>query len=90
MLFLLRPRQAWMPYYLPRNPEQQDVLNQQMRTAYHSTRRLPPYQPGGDQSSAPDVLAQLKSLAELRDSGALTDDEFGAAKAKVLSGSADT
>jgi hypothetical protein len=37
MLFLLRPRQTWMPYALPRSREQQDVYNQQLREAYAST-----------------------------------------------------
>jgi hypothetical protein len=89
MLFLLRPQQTYMPYYLPRDPVEQKLRNQQVRAAYDSTRRVPPYQPGED-TAPPDVIAQLKSLAELRKSGALTDDEFAAAKAKVLSQPADT
>ncbi len=89
MLFLLRPQQTWMPYSLPKDPVQQDVRNQQMRTAYDSTRRVPAFQPAAD-SSSPDVIGQLRSLAELHDSGALTDDEFALAKAKVLSGSPGT
>ena len=32
MLFLLRPRQTWMPYAVPRDRAQQDVYNQQLRT----------------------------------------------------------
>ncbi len=31
-----------------------------------------------------DVVTQLKQLAELRDQGILTDDEFAAQKAKIL------
>jgi hypothetical protein len=31
-----------------------------------------------------DVASQLKELAELRDQGILTDDEFAAQKAKIL------
>lgn len=31
-----------------------------------------------------DVVDQLKKLAELRDAGILTDDEFAAKKAKIL------
>ena len=89
MLFLLRPQQTWMPYALPRDPAQQDARNQQMRTAYDSTRRVPPYRPA-DGGSQPDVIEQLESLAELHDSGALTDEEFTRAKAKLLSGSAGT
>lgn len=32
-----------------------------------------------------DMFAQLKQLAELRDQGILTEDEFAAQKAKILS-----
>lgn len=38
--------------------------------------------PGGG-----DVVARLKELADLRDAGALTDEEFAAAKAQLLGGS---
>lgn len=38
----------------------------------------PPPPPG------PDLLEQLKKLAELRDAGVLTDDEFQAKKAEIL------
>jgi Short C-terminal domain len=31
-----------------------------------------------------DVVAQLKALAELKDQGVLTEDEFAAQKAKIL------
>ena len=79
-----------MPYSLPRDPVQQDVRNQEMRTAYDSTRRVPPYRPADGDGSQPDLIAQLKSLAELHDSGTLTDQEFTTAKAKLLSGSAGT
>ena len=33
---------------------------------------------------APDMIGQLKQLAELRDQGILTDQEFAAQKAKLL------
>jgi Short C-terminal domain len=37
------------------------------------------------QAAAPaDPIAQLKELAELRDSGVLTEEEFAAQKAKLL------
>jgi Short C-terminal domain len=35
-------------------------------------------------AAAPDPIAQLKQLAELRDQGILTDAEFDAQKAKIL------
>lgn len=35
-------------------------------------------------ASPPDVMAQLKSLGELRDAGVLTEEEFAAKKAELL------
>jgi Short C-terminal domain len=36
--------------------------------------------------AAADPIAQLKQLAELKDQGILTEEEFAAQKAKILSG----
>lgn len=33
-----------------------------------------------------DLMSQLQQLAQLKESGALTDEEFAAAKAKLLAG----
>jgi hypothetical protein len=49
----------------------------------------PPPEPAAQQQAPPpppaaDPMAQLKQLADLHDRGALTDDEFGAQKAKLL------
>jgi hypothetical protein len=35
-------------------------------------------------AAAPDPIAQLKELAELKDQGILTEEEFAAQKAKIL------
>jgi Short C-terminal domain len=35
-------------------------------------------------AAKPDLMAQLQQLAQLKDAGALTDDEYAAAKAKLL------
>ena len=35
-------------------------------------------------ADAPDPIAQLKELAELKDQGILTEEEFAAQKAKIL------
>jgi membrane protease subunit (stomatin/prohibitin family) len=40
--------------------------------------------PAAAATDAGDRITQLKQLAELHDSGALTDEEFAAEKAKVL------
>jgi Short C-terminal domain len=42
----------------------------------------PSAQPGS--GSSPDVLDQLSQLTSMHDKGALSDEEFAAAKAKVL------
>jgi hypothetical protein len=65
-----------MPYALPKSRELQDAHNEQLHQAYESTRRVAP--------SGGDSLAQVRELAELHRSGVLTDEEFSAAKAKVL------
>jgi hypothetical protein len=38
------------------------------------------------QAPAPDLTAQLQQLAQLHESGVLSDDEFAAAKQKLLGG----
>ena len=40
--------------------------------------------PPAPAAAAPDPIAQLKELAELKDQGVLTEDEFAAQKAKLL------
>jgi hypothetical protein len=78
VLFLLRPRQTWMPYALPRSVPQQNMQSQQLQKAYSSTRRVAPAVP------APDPVVSLKELAQLHESGSLTDEEFAAAKTQLL------
>lgn len=41
-------------------------------------------QPAPPPPPAPDPIAQLKELAELKNQGILTEDEFAAQKAKLL------
>jgi hypothetical protein len=79
MLFLYRPRQTWMPYSLPRNRTQQGQYNVTLQQRYDATRRVPP-----PAAAPPDPLEKVKQLAALHAAGTLTDDEFAAAKAKVL------
>lgn len=45
-------------------------------------RQPPP--PPPPQPPADDLIARIRQLQELHESGALTDDEFSAAKAKLL------
>ena len=83
MLFLYRPRQTWLPYRVPRNlsAQQQRAYNLQMQDRFAATRRVPPAAPVAAER---DPLDALERLGELREAGTLTDEEFAAAKAKVL------
>jgi hypothetical protein len=97
MLFLYRPRQTWMPYRLPRQRTQQAAYNRQLQDQFEATRRVPPSGPAASQAgsggatggagstSTPDVATRLKDLAQMHADGVLSDDEFAAAKARVLS-----
>jgi Short C-terminal domain len=80
-----------MPFRVPRQPTQQAAYNRQLQESYAATRRVPPSSAGteagsasGSAAPARDPLADLKDLAELHKSGALSDAEFAAAKAKLL------
>ncbi|HEV7492974.1 SHOCT domain-containing protein [Baekduia sp.] len=44
----------------------------------------PAPEPAAPAAPAPDLVTQLKELAELRDSGVLTDAEFQTQKARIL------
>jgi hypothetical protein len=63
-----------------RNAEQQAYSQQQ---APPPPQQAPP--PPAAPSAGQDTVAQLGQLAELHSSGALSDAEFAAAKAKLLS-----
>ena len=69
---------------------EQDAYNQQQAAeAYEATQappRPPAYAPGPARATAPppDSIAELERLARLHESGALTDEEFTAAKARAL------
>ena len=72
-----------MPFATPRNLTQQGAYNRELQTEFDATRRVAPSGPGAEPSSA-DSLAKLKDLADLHAAGSLTDEEFSAAKAKLL------
>ncbi|MBV8462172.1 MAG: SHOCT domain-containing protein [Acidimicrobiales bacterium] len=44
----------------------------------------PPPDPAASANAASDRITMLQQLAQLHDSGALTDEEFAAEKAKIL------
>jgi hypothetical protein len=78
-----------MPFRPPRPLTQQDAYYRQLRN-YGATRRVSPAAPAPSEGAAPaaiaapDPAAHLRGLAELHESGVLTDEEFAAAKARVL------
>lgn len=64
---------------------QEDPYAQQYaQQQYAPEQYAPPPQPPQPAAAAPDPVAQLKELAELRAQGVLTDAEFEAQKAKIL------
>lgn len=82
MLFLYRPRQTYMPFRRPRSRMEQDQYNLRMQQAFSVTHQVPPAAPAA--AAGDDPVARLRDLAQLHESGALTDAEFAAAKAQVL------
>ena len=83
MLFLYRPRQTYMPYQLPRNRMQQGAYNRELQDRFDATRQRSAPVPAVTTGSS-DPLDQVQALAALHDAGTLTDEEFAAAKARVL------
>ena len=81
---------AGIAYQAGRRRAQQDAYNEQAAEAYETTQAPPPPppQPAYAQAPAaappPDSIAELERLARLHESGALTDQEFAAAKARAL------
>jgi len=67
----------------------QDYQQQQMAQQAYEQQYTPPpvqYEAPAEQAPAPDLTAKLKQIAELHESGVLTDEEFAAAKQKLLVG----
>ena len=51
---------------------------------YEATQAPPVQQAAPQAAPAPDLMNEIERLSSLHDSGALTDAEFSAAKAKLL------
>jgi len=63
---------------------QVDAAAAQAAAAQAPPPQFAPAAPAAPAAGGTDVLAQLQQLAELKQSGLLSDDEFAAAKAKLL------
>jgi len=65
--------------------EQYAQQQQYAQPQYVQPQYAAPPEPAAE--SAPDMITQLKELAELKNQGILTDAEFEAQKAKILAAS---
>jgi hypothetical protein len=77
---------ATVAYKAGQRRTQQNQYNDQAQAAYAQTQTAPP-PPAAPAPAAPapaDSTAELERLAKLHESGALNDEEFAAAKAKLL------
>ena len=88
---------AGVAYHAGKRAVQQDEYDQQASAAYAATMQQPapppqyvpaPPAPAGPVAPAPamaqDPVAALGKLAELHQAGQLTDEEFAAAKSRLL------
>jgi Short C-terminal domain len=62
----------------------QDDQSAYAQPQYAEPQYAPAPAPPAADSGTDEMFAQLKQLAELRDQGILTDDEFAAQKARIL------
>lgn len=60
--------------------------NQEPEPAAEAEPAAEPAPPASAGGLSPEAMTQLKELAELHESGALTDEEFAQQKAKLLGG----
>lgn len=76
---------ATVAYKAGQRRTQQNQYNDQAQAAYAQTQAAQPQAASAPAAPAPtDSTAELERLAKLHDSGALTDEEFAAAKSKLL------
>jgi hypothetical protein len=73
---------ATVAYKAGQRRQQQNVYNEQAEAAYTQTQAAPP--PAAPARAPGDSTAELERLAKLHESGALSDEEFAAAKSKLL------
>jgi Short C-terminal domain len=76
---------ATVAYKAGQRRNQQNQYNDQAQAAYAQTQAAPPQAAPAPAAPAPaDSTAELERLAKLHESGALNDEEFAAAKSKLL------
>jgi uncharacterized membrane protein YebE (DUF533 family) len=76
---------ATVAYKAGQRRTQQNQYNEQAQAAYSQTQASPPPAAPAPAPAAPaDSTAELERLAKLHESGALSDEEFAAAKSRIL------
>ena len=76
---------ATVAYKAGQRRQQQNEYNDQAQAAYAQTQAPPPAPAAAPAPAQPaDSTAELERLAKLHESGALSDEEFSAAKSKLL------
>ena len=75
---------AGVAYKAGQRRQQQNEYNDQAQAAYAQTQAAPPPAAPAPGPAPADSTAELERLAKLHESGALSDDEFAAAKSKLL------
>ena len=73
-----------MPFARPRSAPEQREYNRMLQQDYASTRRVPIAAPAAALGPDRSGLDDLEELGALHRSGTLTDDEFAAAKGRIL------
>jgi Short C-terminal domain len=63
---------------------QQQIAEMQAQMAAMQAQQAPPPAPPAPAAAAPDLMGELSKLADLKAAGILTEEEFSAAKAKLL------
>ena len=76
--------QKWAGQQAEQDAMQQDAYQQGVAAAQQQTQAAPP--PAAPAAGAGIDMEQLKQLGELHAAGVLNDEEFAAAKAKLLGG----
>jgi hypothetical protein len=79
------PDFEWWVHYDPKAAFIGSLPQQLVAAINNASRAATPLQPAQQApAAAPDPLDQLRKLAELRDAGIVTQQEFGAQKARIL------
>jgi hypothetical protein len=75
---------AGTAYHMGKKHEEQQQVNDQAQAAYAASQQAPAPQYAPPVAPAPTGTADLNQLVEYHSQGILSDEEFAAAKAKLL------